>query len=453
MGDRQNKTHYVPSRFLSLSHDDDGSLILYCARTGAVGVVAQEDAESARKALLRDTVTEGPLSGILSDLEQGGFLVLQGTDESAIVHENYIRRYTDRSLELIIMPTEQCNFRCVYCYEAFLRGEMTPDIRNGVKKFVESQQGLEQLTVSWFGGEPLIAGDVVAEITEHCQQYAAHVGAAFQCAATTNGYELTPEYADRIIPLGLKNFQISLDGVEHDHDERRVGANGEKTFARIMENLRYLHSSDHDFEVAIRYNFDPGNIPRVADFYEMLKSEFGGDERFVTELQPIGRWGGENDASLSVCEGRPMLRSLIEAKKLALDAGFRDAHGIDMLRPSGAICYAANPRSFVIGSDGKVYKCTVELDYHDRNIVGQLHSDGTMDLDWRKMALWTETNGMDTGKKCVSCYFSPTCHCAICPKEWMDEGEAECPKSKHTIGDTLKLIRAESLFIKPSATA
>lgn len=69
-----------------------------------------------------------------------------------------------------------------------------------------------------------------------------------------------------------------------------------------------------------------------------------------------------------------------------------------------------------------------------------------MDLDWDKMALWCETNGNDPGKKCVTCYFSPACHGAVCPKEWMDEPECACPKVKHTIGDTLKFIRLESVL-------
>jgi len=31
-----------------------------------------------------------------------------------------------KSLELTLYPTEKCNFRCVYCYEDFALGRMTP---------------------------------------------------------------------------------------------------------------------------------------------------------------------------------------------------------------------------------------------------------------------------------------------------------------------------------------
>jgi uncharacterized protein len=39
---------------------------------------------------------------------------------------------TPRRLHLILMPTEACNFRCVYCYETFALKEMKPDVVAGV---------------------------------------------------------------------------------------------------------------------------------------------------------------------------------------------------------------------------------------------------------------------------------------------------------------------------------
>lgn len=195
-----NDASYVASRFLSLSHQDDGAIVLHCARTGAIGVVPPTDADAARTALLPGTITNGPLTGILSDLEKGGFLVRQGTDEAAQVHEDYIARYVDPNLHLIVLPTEQCNFRCVYCYESFLRGTMGPELQSGLRTFVQHQPSLKHFSLSWFGGEPLVARDVVLENTRYFKQYCDESGVEFICAATTNAYLLTPEYADQVIP-------------------------------------------------------------------------------------------------------------------------------------------------------------------------------------------------------------------------------------------------------------
>ncbi|MEU0375645.1 hypothetical protein ABZ070_37330 [Streptomyces sp. NPDC006283] len=42
-----------------------------------------------------------------------------------------------RSLYLIILPTEQCNFRCTYCYEQFEIGRMPDGIADAVCAFMD----------------------------------------------------------------------------------------------------------------------------------------------------------------------------------------------------------------------------------------------------------------------------------------------------------------------------
>lgn len=42
-------------------------------------------------------------------------------------------------LHLILMATEQCNFRCVYCYEDFAIGRMRPWVVEGVKNLVATR--------------------------------------------------------------------------------------------------------------------------------------------------------------------------------------------------------------------------------------------------------------------------------------------------------------------------
>jgi len=443
-------SRYVPSSHTSMAFEADGSLILHSARTGAVGMVEQSQADEARRALLPNTVTMGPLSELMTDLVKGGYLVPEGTDEKLLAHNRFITRYSSRSLSLIVMPTEQCNFRCTYCYEKFLRGEMSPELQQAIVDFVQSHE-LDQLTVSWFGGEPLLASGVVLNVTEALYNHCRAAGISFVCMSTTNGWHLEPDLAEKLISVGATRFQVTIDGLQHAHDERRKAADGSGTFQKIIDNLRYLKSTSHDFHVTLRHNFDPESLREAEDFVEFLKTEFSGDNRFVTHFHPIGKWGGPNDEVLDVCEGRDKISGWSHLRALSLKAGIGSNTALQALQPNGNICYAANPRSFVIGSDGRVYKCTVELDSMDRNIVGQLHPDGTMSLDWSKMALWCETNGMEEGRKCTSCYFSPTCHGAWCPKEWLDENDCACPPTKQTIRETLPLIQIESRLARKPA--
>ena len=56
-------------------------------------------------------------------------------------------------MHLILMTTEQCNFRCTYCYQHFVKGKMKPEVVKGVKELVnERAKTLSNLHISWFGG-------------------------------------------------------------------------------------------------------------------------------------------------------------------------------------------------------------------------------------------------------------------------------------------------------------
>lgn len=436
--------HYVPTKYLSYSTSETGSLVIYNTLNGAICAVPPGQAAYVKGALKRSARHRAPLEGILQDLSEGGFLIPEGTDENELRHLQYLRKYDDHSLRLIVMPTEACNFRCTYCYESFERGKMPPELREGIKRFVATQSRLEQFDLSWFGGEPLLAADVVVELTQHFHIYCQSHGIRFSSSLTTNGSLLTPDLAEQLLPYGLSFLQITLDGVEEEHDKRRVPIDGAPSFRRIMDNLRYLKSTSYPFVVSLRHNFDPEGLRRLEEFLQLLAQEFGGDPRFTTSFYAIGTWGGANDDRLEVCEQDSAYQAVMRARRLATEAGLRNTFVLESLQPNGVVCYAANPRSFVIGSDGQVYKCTVELDYHDRNIVGRLHPDGSMDLDWRKVALWCETNGLEEGKKCSTCFFSPSCYGAARPKDWMDSGDCHCPTEKVTIRETLQLIQLEA---------
>jgi uncharacterized protein len=173
----------------------------------------------------------------------------------------------------------------------------------------------------------------------------------------TNGYFLTPELVEKIIPLGGKLFQITLDGTAEEHDKRRILANGGPTFEVIFENLRYLHGTNHSFVVVIRHNYDPASFQKLRDFIDLIEKEFGCDLRFSMHFFPIGKWGGANDGDISVCEGSSTVSTYLQARRLAIEAGLRNAFLIERMQPNGYVCYAANPRSCVIGSNGDVYKC------------------------------------------------------------------------------------------------
>ncbi len=352
-----------------------------------------------------------------------GHLVPRERDElSLATRQQFAGTFRNDMLHLILFSTEQCNFRCVYCYEKFEHGAMRPWVRQGVKNLVARRASdLRLLNIAWFGGEPLMAPKVVLELSEHFAHLAGVHGFRYEAHATTNGYYLTPELVPSLLALGLRGFQITLDGPPEFHDAKRRMADGGPTFERIWENLVYLKSIEEPFGVTLRINLDQENVPQAQPFIRRLGETFGGDRRFRLHLHKVGRWGGSNDEALQVLPDENALPDLYaHGKTCGLDPYLGTG-----LNPFGSVCYAAKPYSFAIRADGRVNKCTIALD-DERNLVGRLLPDGTLQLDQERLRPWIMENALsDTG--CQACAIRPACQGAACPLERMNSGKRPCP--------------------------
>ena len=432
---------YRPSRFTVMTPHSAGGSVLYNSMRGSVFYVREPVAGRVHDLLHNRNarITADADSDLVPGLAQRGFLVEEDHDEDAEARELRDGRTTrtDR-LELILMPTEACNFRCTYCYEDFSLGRMLSGVREGVRRLVRHRQerhGLRSLSVSWFGGEPLVAFDVIEELSEYFTSFAAETGVDYQAGMTTNGYLLTEDVAARCVELGIRRFQITLDGPKHAHDGSRPLMGGGSTFDDIMANIRAMAAGGLDFQALLRTNFSPANVGSVPELVAELGDIAAGDPRFAVIFRPVGRWGGPQDEDIEACSGR-------DAELAKLDLNLR-AHGhalaggdLRTLRPGGSVCYAANPWSFLIRPNGVIGKCTVAL-RDAKNMVGRLTPEGELKLNDDLMRLWTDNDDAhDEG--CRSCFFRPSCQGAHCPLIRIQDGVRPCPPQKVWIGPNLQ---------------
>src|SRR5436853_5308192 len=50
-----------------------------------------------------------------------------------------LRHFRSNYLDLIILPTEACNFRCTYCYETFENKKMPRPVVTGIKSLIDHE--------------------------------------------------------------------------------------------------------------------------------------------------------------------------------------------------------------------------------------------------------------------------------------------------------------------------
>lgn len=291
-----------------------------------------------------------------------------------------------KSFELILYPTEQCNFRCSYCYEDFEIGRMLPEVVESVKKLIDNRLDVvDHLHLSWFGGEPLIAKDILLDIANYAFNESQKKNKKLTGSFTTNAYLLTEDLAHEFSRIHHNQYQISLDGYHEQHDKTRKLASGKGTFNKIWNNLIKLKYSNIPFEILLRLHLTRENLESMQILAHQIKNNFIIDPRFSVLVKVVGDWGGDNQIKEILLSKNEQEHAVNEILKIIYPN--KDNASSLGIRETKYICYAAKPNSLAIRAQGTIQKCTVSLS-DERNNVGKLTNEGKIILDKDLMKMW-----------------------------------------------------------------
>jgi len=437
------RIRWKPSRYNIRATGEDGGFILWNTLSNAISVFRGNQIPLVEKALRG---VEARKKGTVKYLVDRGFLIREGTNEYRQFQVRFgAQQFRTNALELILMPSEDCNFRCQYCYEDFVRGTMRPDVRLGIRNLVEKRlKYLDRLSVSWFGGEPLYGWEAIEELAPFFHEVAERNEISYQGHMTTNGYLLTPDVAEKLLSWRVISYQITLDGAQEDHDRSRPGRDGSGTFAQIYENLLSIAKRPEPFDITVRVNVSPANAPRIHELLNRLQADLGGDPRFNLSFQHVARWGGNNDGNIEVCGTEDRSRLMSDLLAAATKRGLNLPRITHINRFGSNICYAARPYNYLIGAAGQVMKCTILLDKDPSNVVGTLTAEGELILDEDRFAAWTEPV-FERDTQCQKCLFLPSCAGAYCPLPRIQGEGRHCVPERSDPKGTVRRLAAESM--------
>lgn len=404
--------------------------VLYNSRTGALALI-EEEKYRMYEAFAKEQSSIGDIK-LLNDLRRGGFIVDSSMNELEVLRYNLLRsRYDSASFSLTIAPTSNCNFRCIYCYEKDSIQPITMSIetQNYLLEFVKDHlQCVERFSVTWYGGEPLLALGIIERLTKQFLELCDDKSIIYSADIVTNGYLLDNHVVDKLVELRINSIQITLDGAAEDHDRRRPLVGGFPTFDHIVDNLCLL-SGRTDVSIAIRINADKHNIDRVDRVVDLLreKNVSGNIRPYLAMVENIN--GSYNDNSCFHTN---------EFSKIIFDFVLRNNLDILAYIPVQVAnyCGADSVGSYVINADGLIYKCWSEMGIKERSIGSVKNGVNNMESLLSYM-LYDAT----TDEKCSQCKYLPICM-GGCPYLRITHPSLRCSSMKHSLKSFMDVIPA-----------
>ena len=197
-----------------------------------------------------------------------GFWVKEDQDELLEMKQvNEEAKFNQKEMNLTIKLTDECNFRCLYCYQPHTTEKLTSSKLRRIEKFVLNsiKDGIKKVFFHLFGGEPSLNLSIASELSNFLKFNNIQHGFTM----TSNGYLLNATLVAEMERIGINSLQVTLDGPQQIHDSMRYLPNGEGTYEVILKNLIYILQNT-EIHMVIRCNLSKRNAPYIHELLQNL---------------------------------------------------------------------------------------------------------------------------------------------------------------------------------------
>jgi uncharacterized protein len=357
-----------------------------------------------------------------------------------VLAENKQFQTSDQTLYQVIQPTAACQLGCDYCGQAHSPRTLSDAHLKEILARVEQKlvKGrFRELNIGWFGGEPLLAQDVMRRASAQLRDLANRLNVEYSAKIVTNGVRLDEAAQAELHEVHrIRYVEVTLDGDEAAHDARRHWKRTEQgSFATILRNVStLLRRSPPRPDVGIRCNVDVRNVESVVPLMRTLAE--AGLHKLLKRFYAASVYSWGNGASrLALPPLEFASREIVWFAEMA-KLGFP----LDLI--PGRVhetCMVFKPDAELVDAFGTRFNCSEVSYVPSYTVAGQnvyaLRNDGG---STRATELSTFHYRVAEGAyPCRECQMFPVCGGA-CPKAWL-EGEVPCPPAKHNIGQRLIL--------------
>jgi len=368
----------------------------------------------------------------LVTLTEHGFIVdSRETDRKALDKFFTDTREDTEQLRVTILTTLQCNFACDYCFQGDHgdynkhADKMSMETSAQVAAWIDDRMrelNPKKLSITFFGGEPLINLPVLYDLAERAHRSTQQRGIQLVIGIITNGLLLSEDVVDRLLPYGLNYVKITLDGDRETHNRMRPLRGGQGTFDRIVDNVRHVA---HKVRIAVGGNFDADSVESYPALLDFLKEQEFSDKLVKVAFKPIIREKQQPKGLIPLTvvntDGKPLSGTCMTAagsggssicdtcsfvdeqmshlREETKKRGFPTVDGVHM-----GPCEIHKKHAYTIGPNGSLYACP---GFTGEPTLSTGHIDDRKE-SWRMTAA-ERFEHLAAWHNCGDCAFIPVC--------------------------------------------
>lgn len=257
-----------------------------------------------------------------------------------------------------IMPSTDCNLRCVYCYG---NGGLNPSYIKeeyalaGIDLIVKNavEQKAKKIGVTFHGGgEPLYLKtfDIVKNSVEYAKQEAKRFELNFSISAGTNG--ILNDSQRKWIVKNLERITLSFDGLPEFQDSQRPTASGGGSYNYLKKSLDFF--DENNCKYTLRATITKDSVGKMVEMVDFVKKNTSAKAIHLEPLYKCGRCLTSKIKTPRVRDfSNNLIKSTIEGERIGMRVLFSSAM---LNKINNKFCGAAGD-SFCITQDGFVTSC------------------------------------------------------------------------------------------------
>ena len=271
-GFQERQTSVVSDRMGKIAvFEAGGKWFLFDVHSLNVFEVDEEIADEARDPIFwnRKEAEQDDSHGLWALLQEGELFTRDShSDQNPLV---------DTPLaHVCLVVSTLCNLRCTYCfyghetYSYDLGAIMKPEVGQQAIDFFIGNSNQSELTVSFFGGEPLIAFGTIRAVVEYANEIGSKHGRRFSYHLTTNGTRFTEQILE-FLERHQFSIIISIDGPPGIQDRQRSRPDGQPSSELLEEWTKRLLSGPLRENTTARATYTRSSLDQLIEAVTYLE--------------------------------------------------------------------------------------------------------------------------------------------------------------------------------------